>query len=103
MWGILGAAMETIYSMTKGGINAFTKALAKELKGSNIDVIAFALGAVDTDMNKHLSGDDKDKFLDTLTDKRMWTADEIADKIYDVVLNKKYTNGDILELNNGLV
>ena len=30
MWGILGSSMETIYSMTKGGINAFTKALANE-------------------------------------------------------------------------
>ena len=103
MWGILGSSMETIYSMTKGGINAFTKALAKELKDSNVDVIAFALGAVDTDMNKHLSAADKDKFLDTLTDKRMWTVDEIADKIYEVTMGKKYKTGDILEINNGLV
>ena len=103
MWGILGSSMETIYSMTKGGINAFTKALAKELKDSNVDVIAFALGAVDTDMNKHLSGNEKDKFLDTLTDKRMWTVDEIADKIYDVISNRRYRTGDILEFNNGLV
>lgn len=103
MWGILGATMETIYSMTKGGINAFTKALAKELKDSNVDVIAFALGAVDTDMNNHLIGTEREEFVKTLNNGRMWTVDEIADIIYDVVSNKKYNTGDIIELNNGLV
>lgn len=103
MWGILGATMETIYSMTKGGINAFTKALAKELKDSNVDVIAFALGAVDTDMNNHLSGPEREEFVKTLNNGRMWTVDEIADIIYDVVSNKKYNTGDIIELNNGLI
>ncbi|NFU41605.1 SDR family NAD(P)-dependent oxidoreductase, partial [Clostridium sporogenes] len=31
MWGNIGASCEVIYSASKGGINAFTKALAKEL------------------------------------------------------------------------
>lgn len=31
VWGICGASCEVAYSATKGGINAFTKALAKEL------------------------------------------------------------------------
>ena len=57
MWGILGASMESIYSMTKGAINALTKSLAKEFKDSNVDVLAFALGAVDTEMNNHLNDD----------------------------------------------
>ena len=103
MWGILGASLETIYSMTKGGINAFTKALAKELADSGIDVVAFALGAVDTEMNNHLSDEEKKSFLATLDNNRMWTAEEIADKIYDVAVEKKYKTGDILEINNGLV
>ena len=102
MWGILGASMESIYSMTKGAINALTKSLAKEFKDSNVDVLAFALGAVDTEMNNHLSDDEKEKFLTTLDDGKMWEPCEIADKIYDIVVNKKYQTGDIVELNNGL-
>lgn len=102
MWGILGSAMESVYSMTKGGINAFTKSLAKELKESNVDVIAIALGAVDTDMNSHLDDKERDEFLKTLDDGRMFTAEEIADKIYDIVSSKKYITGDIIEMNNGL-
>ena len=102
MWGILGSSMESIYSMTKGGINAFTKSLAKELKDSNVDVIAFALGAVDTDMNRHLSDDEMKDFLKTLDGGRMWSCDEIAEKIHNIVTSKMYNTGDIIELNNGL-
>ena len=102
MWGILGSAMESVYSMTKGGINAFTKALAKELKDSNVDVIAIALGAVDTDMNKHLSDDEKRDFLKTLDGGRMWSCDETAEKIHNIITSKLYNTGDIIELNNGL-
>lgn len=102
MWGILGSAMESIYSMTKGGINAFTKSLAKEFKESNVDVIAFALGAVDTEMNSHLSDEERKDFLKSLDNGRMLAADEVADKIYDIVSGKKYRTGDIIEINNGL-
>lgn len=31
VWGNVGASMETAYSASKGGVNSFTKALAKEL------------------------------------------------------------------------
>lgn len=102
MWGILGSAMESVYSMTKGGINAFTKSLAKELKESNVDVIATALGAVDTEMNSHLDDKERDEFLKTLDDGKMFTVEEVADKIYDIVSGKKYITGDIIEMNNGL-
>ena len=102
MWGILGSAMESVYSMTKGGINAFTKSLAKEFKDSNVDVIAFALGAVDTDMNSHLSEIERADFLKTLDEGKMFTASEVADKIYDIVFARKYKTGDIIEINNGL-
>lgn len=102
MWGILGASMETIYSMTKGGINAFTKALAKELKDSNVDVVAFALGAVDTDMNNNLTSDEKEDFIKRLDNNRMYTTKEVADKIYNIISTNQYKTGDIIEINNGL-
>ncbi len=103
MWGILGAALESIYSMTKGGINAFTKAIAKEFKESNIDCISFALGAVDTEMNNHLSYEEKNDFAKSLENGKMWSPDEIAYKIYNIVIEKKYNTGDIIEINNGLI
>ena len=38
VWGNVGASCEAVYSASKGGINSFTKALAKELAPSNIQV-----------------------------------------------------------------
>ena len=34
VWGNVGASMEVAYSASKGGVNSFTKALAKELAPS---------------------------------------------------------------------
>lgn len=102
MWGIVGSSMETIYSMTKGGINALTKSLAKEFLTSGIDVIAFALGAVDTDMNSNLVGEERENFIKTLDNNRMWQTSEVADKIFNIFLNRNYKSGDIIEVNNGL-
>ena len=102
MWGILGASLESVYAMTKGGINAFTKSLAKEFRESSVDVIAFALGGVDTDMNKHLSEEERKSFELSLDNGRMFTASEVADKIYEIVSTRKYVSGDIIEVNNGL-
>ncbi|MDU4145369.1 SDR family NAD(P)-dependent oxidoreductase, partial [Clostridium sp.] len=50
MWGEVGASCEVLYSTSKGGLNLFTKALAKEMAPSNIRVNAIAPGVIDTKM-----------------------------------------------------
>ena len=52
MWGQVGASCESLYSITKAGIDAMTKSLAKELGPSGIRVNSIAPGFIDTDMNK---------------------------------------------------
>lgn len=42
VWGLYGASCEVAYSATKGAVNSFTKALAKELAPSGIQVNAVA-------------------------------------------------------------
>ena len=102
VWGIVGASLETIYSGTKGFVNTFTKALAKELEPSNIDVIAFALGMVDTEMNSHLSDEEKNEIAKSLDNGKLFTKEEIAQKIFEFVTNKNYKTGSIISLDNGL-
>ncbi|MBQ4485496.1 MAG: SDR family NAD(P)-dependent oxidoreductase, partial [Oscillospiraceae bacterium] len=52
VWGSVGASCEVAYSASKGGVNSFTRALAKELAPSGIQVNAIACGVIDTDMNR---------------------------------------------------
>ena len=57
MWGVSGASCEVHYSAAKSALIGLTKALARELAPSNIQVNCIAPGVIDTDMNapRHLS------------------------------------------------
>lgn len=52
MWGVVGASCEVHYSISKAGLIGMTKALAKELGPSNIQVNAIAPGVIETEMLK---------------------------------------------------
>lgn len=51
IWGMVGGAMEVHYSASKAALIGFTKALAKELGPSGINVNCVAPGVIDTKMN----------------------------------------------------
>ena len=55
IWGVVGASCEVHYSVSKAGIDAITKSLAKEMGPSNIRVNSIAPGIIDTEMNNNLS------------------------------------------------
>ena len=78
MWGICGASCETVYSATKAAVIGLTKALARELAPSNIQVNCVAPGAIDTKMNNNLTADDKAAFAEEIPMGRFGTAAEIA-------------------------
>ena len=79
VWGNVGASMESLYSLTKGGINSFVKALGKELAPTHIAVNAIAFGAIDTDMNAWLSKEEKAELEESIPYGRMATVEEAAD------------------------
>lgn len=101
VWGSVGASCETAYSASKGAVNAFTKALAKELAPSHISVNAIAFGAIDTSMNSHLSPEEKTALEDEIPFGRMGTADEAADFVMSVALSNEYLTGQILTFDGG--
>lgn len=103
VWGVCGASMEVAYSTTKGGINAFTKALAKELAPSNIQVNAIACGAVDTEMNNHLDKEEKEVLINEIPAGRMATPYDVASFVYGIVTSNNYLTGQIINFDGGWI
>jgi 3-oxoacyl-[acyl-carrier protein] reductase len=96
VWGNVGASCEVAYSASKGAINSFTKALAKELAPSHISVNAIAFGAIDTDMNSHLSEEEKASLEYEIPYGRMATPEEAARFILHTADAGDYLTGQIL-------
>lgn len=104
MWGEVGASCETVYSATKGGVIAFTKALSKEMGYSNIRVNAISPGVVDTDMNNHLTLDEKKALSEEIPLGRFAEASEIAKAAAFLCSDdSSYITGSILDVNGGII
>ncbi len=101
VWGNVGASMEVAYSASKGGVNSLTKALAKELAPSNIQVNALALGIIDTDMNKCFSAEELEAIKNEIPADRLGTAKEAADMVISLLHSPSYLTGQIITLDGG--
>lgn len=103
VWGSCGASMEVAYSASKGGLDAFTKALAKELAPSHISVNALACGAVDTDMNSCFSDDEIAALCDEIPFGRMAYTKEIAEAAINIITAPAYLTGQIITVDGGWI
>ncbi|HHX12195.1 MAG TPA: SDR family NAD(P)-dependent oxidoreductase [Clostridiales bacterium] len=103
VWGNVGASCEVAYSASKGGVNSFTKALAKELAPSNIQVNAIACGVINTDMNSILDQSDLESLVNEIPANRLGQAEEVAHLAYQLTENNEYLTGQIISLDGGWV
>lgn len=104
IWGCCGASMEVAYSASKGGINAFTQALAREVAPSGIRVNAIACGVIDTTMNHHLSPEERQDLADQIGMGRFGKPDEVADLIaYLASGQSSYLTGQVITLDGSYI
>jgi len=102
MWGEVGASCEVIYSASKGAINAFTKALAKELAPSNIRVNAIAPGVIDTEMNKWLTKDERTSLINEIPMMKFGEASDVGMLVTFLASeNSKYITGQVITIDGG--
>ncbi len=101
VWGTQGASMEVAYSASKGAVNTFTKALAKELAPSNIQVNAVAPGVIDTDMNACYTQEEMSALIDEIPAGRMGTPEEVAALILQMATAPAYLTGQIVTMDGG--
>ena len=102
MWGNVGASCEVAYSATKGGVNSFTRALAKELAPSGIPVNAVAFGCVDTRMNGHLTTQEKEALAEEIPAGYFLSCEDAAQILYTVSTLHPYVTGQIITADGGL-
>ena len=103
VWGLVGASCEVAYSASKGAVNAFTRALAKELAPSHIRVNAAALGVVDTRMNSQLSPEEKENLRGEIPAGYIVSPEEAADALFRILEMPEYLNGEIIRLDGAWI
>ena len=103
VWGLYGASCEVAYSTSKGGVNAFSKALAKELGPSGIRVNAIAFGLIDTDMNKCYTDEERAALADETAVGRFASAKEAAEMIVYIATGHPYLTGQVIQFDGGWI
>jgi len=104
MWGDVGASCEVLYSTTKGGLNLFTKSLAKELAMSNIRINGIAPGVIDTKMNEVFSEDDRKALEEEIPLGRFGNPEEIGKiAVFLACDDSSYITGQIIRADGGFI
>lgn len=103
VWGQAGASMEAAYSASKGGVNSLTKALAKELAPSNIQVNAIACGVIDTDMNRCFSPEEMASLIEEIPADRIGRPEEVAALAGQLITAPAYMTGQIITIDGGWI
>lgn len=103
MWGTSGASCEAAYSASKSGVHGLTKALAKELAPSNIQVNAIACGVIDTQMNSQLSREERLELENEIPMGRYGTPEEVADLALLLAEGPAYMTGQIIGIDGGFL
>ena len=103
VWGICGASCEVAYSAAKGAVNAFTRALAKELAPSHIRVNAIAPGIIDTRMNGHLTDNEKAEIRNQIPAGYIASPEEAAQAMLRLLEMPEYFTGEIVRLDGGWI
>lgn len=101
VWGNVGASTEVAYSASKGGVNSFTRALAKELAPSHIQVNAIACGVIDTAMNACLSPEDLQALTAEIPADRLGSPEEVAQLALQIVRSPSYMTGQVVTIDGG--
>lgn len=104
MWGDAGASCEAVYAASKGGINAFTKSMAKELGPSHIRVNAIACGVIDTEMNRCFTEEERAALTEEIALMRFGTPKEVGElAVFLAGDRSSFLTGQIITLDGGML
>ncbi|MEG0250178.1 MAG: SDR family oxidoreductase [Peptostreptococcus sp.] len=104
MWGVTGGSCEVAYSASKAGVIGFTKALAKEVGPSGVNVNAVAPGVIMTDMMSSFSEDDVNELKEDTPLMKLGYPEDVAAMVLFLASEKAdFITGQIIGVNGGFV
>jgi len=104
IWGIAGASCEVHYSAAKAGVIGLTKALAKELGPSNIQVNCVAPGIIETGMISYMNDEESKTLKENIPLMRFGTVSDVAHSILFLASEESaFFTGQVLSPNGGFV
>ncbi|MDD5866722.1 SDR family NAD(P)-dependent oxidoreductase [Lachnospiraceae bacterium YH-ros2226] len=104
MWGSVGASCEAAYSASKGGLNALTRSLGKELAPSGIRVNAISCGIIDTDMNReHFTEEDLMALKEDVPMGRLGNPADVGQAVLSILHGSSYLTAQVIELDGGYI
>lgn len=102
--GLTGNAGQSNYAASKAGMIGFTKSLAKELAGRNINVNCIAPGFIQTSMTQKLSDPIQEKILNNIPLSRLGQPHQIAQAVLFLASEwADYITGQVLTVDGGMV
>jgi 3-oxoacyl-[acyl-carrier protein] reductase len=101
--GIMGNAGQSNYAASKGGLIAFTKAVARELAPRGVTVNAVAPGFIETEMTAGLDEKARQAMLQTIPAGRYGSPDDVANGVLFLASDlASYITGHVLVVSGGM-
>jgi len=106
IYGLYGGSCETVYSATKGGIVALTKALADECASFNVRVNCVAPGCIETNMTKHLVNTEevREQLINSTPLNRIGKPEDVAKAVKFLATDESsFITGECLTVSGGVL
>lgn len=100
IWGVTGASCESHYAVSKAGVDALTKSLAKEMGPSNIRINSIAPGFIDTEMNNNLNNEEKEEIKEEIPLQKIGKVEDVS-RTVEWIIEDEYITGQVISVNGG--
>ena len=100
IWGVTGASCESHYAVSKAGVDALTKSLAKEMGPSNIRINSIAPGFIDTEMNNNLNEEEKKEIKEEIPLQKIGKVEDVSHTV-EWIIEDEYITGQVISVNGG--
>lgn len=104
MWGEVGASCEAAYSAAKAGVIGLTRALAKEVGPSGVQVNCVSPGVIQSRMNETLEPQDLETLANDTPLGRIGAPKEVAEAVAFLASDAAgFITGQVLGVNGGFI